>query len=366
MYHIILVFLLSLTFLAFVFLIIFNIAIRLLVSWRDKKTAEYRKIIISKIESFIDGSDIEFKNGVDKFVRDLAERDKSYRDVVDDYLMYILEIPGINYRERYITIGWRLDFTSDCMEQIKNQNPEIAALGFRRAGLYSFKKAAEHMMAALDVFSSENQFEILLGLARMGEADLIQQAFEKIKDNILVNERAVIQILSSFPKGDHKLRLFRNMLRCGTDYIAAIFLKAMGSEMAVPLTEEIISALYNGNKYVRTAAVRGLSVLEKHAPLNELIMAMDDHDWEVRCMAAKALGSVFKKNATLALFRGLHDQQWWVRQNCAQSMINHPGYEPLFILTAESGDEYAKDSIIYVLEKSGNPVLLRSIKIMAA
>ncbi|MCL2479644.1 MAG: HEAT repeat domain-containing protein [Treponema sp.] len=366
MYHIVLRILLFLASAAFILLLFLNIFRRIIISRRGKRAADYRKAIAAKIDPIIDKSDIEFKNGIDKFVKDAMNMEKLYRDTVDDYLMYILEILDLNYRERYITIGWRLDFTHDCMEQIRNANPEISAIGCRRAGLYKIRNAADDMIAALDILSSENQFEILLGLSRMGEADFLQRAFEKIRDSILVNDRAIIQILASFPKGDEKFRLFRNMLGSCTDYIRALFLKSLSSETAAVLIDEIMAALHSGGKEVRAAALRALMVLGRRAPVNELIKAMDDREWEVRCLAAKALGQITNKESALALYKGLHDQQWWVRQNSANSLLNYPGYESLFILAAESGDEYTKDSIIYVLEKAGNPVLLRSIKIMAA
>jgi len=366
MYHNIILCLLFLAFGAFVFLLGFNIYRKLMIINREKKTTSDRKIIFQKIEKFIDGSELVFKKGLDEFVKDAVTRSKTYRDVVDEYLMYILGILDIANRDRYIQIAWRLNFSSDCLEQIRNKKPEISALGCRRAGLYKYREAIEDMINALEIISSENQFEILLALARMGEANALQRAFIKIKDSILVNERAVIQILASFPKGEAKLKLFRNMINCGTDYITALFLKALGIDMAAPLTDDIIAALHKGNKDVRAAAVRSLAVLGKNAPAYELIKAMEDHEWEVRSLAAKALEVIIKPNASLALYKALFDQQWWVRQNAAQSLTNHPGYESLFILAAESGDEYTKDSIFFILEKIGNPVLLRSIKIMAA
>ncbi|MCL2834792.1 MAG: HEAT repeat domain-containing protein [Treponema sp.] len=366
MYHLVVNVLLFLSAAAIIFLLVYNVAKRILIAGNKKRSAAHKKAIVQKIESFIAGTEAAFKNGLDQIIKDAAVMDKSYIETVEEYLLAVLENSDLNYRERYITIARRLGFTDDCLPQIKSPKPEISAAGCRRAGLYRLENAAPDMFTALDILSGENQFEILLGLARIGNADYLQRAFEKIRDCILVNERAAIQILVSFPKGDEKTKLFKQMLNCGSDYITAVFLKAMTSDMAALLAGDIIQILAAGSKEVRTAAVRSLSTLGRHAPAAELIRAMEDHDWEVRTLAARALAPVYGAEAAMALYNGLFDQQWWVRQNSAQSLAGHPGYEPLFILAAEAGDEYAKDSIINVLEKIGDPVLLRSIKIMAA
>ena len=366
MYHRMLILLMFLLFGASVFLLFFNIYRKFQMTGRLKRAAIDRKIIMQKIDGFIDSPEPDFKNGLDDFAGAAMAEKQSYRDVIDEYLLFVLENIEVENRDRYIAIAWRLDFTADCLDQIRDRNPGISADGCRRAGLYNYRDAIDDMINTLGFMSSENQFEILLGLARMGDADAMQKAFEKIKMNVIINERAIIQILSSFPKGQKKSVLFGNMIHSNTDYISALFLKALNNEMAGTLEDDIISALHEGSKEVRAAAVRSLANLGKDAPVNELVQALEDHDWEVRALAAKALESVKVPESTMALYGALHDQQWWVRQNAANSLAGHPGYEALFVLAAESGDEYTRDSIIYALEKKENPVLLRSIKILAA
>jgi len=361
-----LAFLLSLLAVSFCFFLVFNIFRKLNTIFSTEHTSKAREQVKSRIENFLPKPENEFNEGLEEFVRDSRRNSGNYRAVVDDYLLKALELPNPENRERLIAIARRLDFLSECQTQIRSRSLGISALGSRRAGLYDFTETVEDMVAALDVLSSENQFEILMALTRIGDADALSRAFERIKTHIIINERAVIEILSAFPGREKKLELFRNMIHGDIEYITVLFLKAADREMVQVLLNDIITVLHDGNMEIRAAAVRALSTLCREAPVDELIRALEDNDWEVRSLAAKALEPVITGEASNALYRALFDQQWWVRQNAANALLKHPGYEVLFILAAESGDEYTRDSIISALENEGNPLLLRDIRIMSA
>ena len=356
--------LLLLLFGAFVFLLLISISRKLYMRIQDNQNRKIVNNIKQTIGGFVSGTEPEFREGLEKFAADILGKKKNYRVIVDGYLLEILDQPETEHRNRLIEIAARLGFPAECIAQIRNRNFRISAFGSQRAGLYNVREAVKDMVAALDFFSSENQFEILMGIARMGDSEAMKTAFEKIKNRILVNERGIIEILSAFPGGDKKNELFRSMIHCDTPYVSALFLKATGKEMVKALMKDIVQVLETGNKDVRAAAVRSLATLDKKAPVKILLQALEDKDWEVRALAAKALGPIKTPEVSTALYNALRDQQWWVRQNAATSLASHPGYEALFILTAESGDEYAKDSVLSALEDGGSPVLLRSLKVM--
>jgi len=362
MFHHLLDFVLFFLMAAFLFLLVLILVKKSRFAVNTKKTLERMKVIKENIDKFINEPEAEFKKALEEYVRDAAG--KGWKASMDEYLLGALELNNTENKDRLRTIARSMDFSAECLNQIKSRKPGMIALGSRRAGLYNFTEAAQEMVAALEYLSSGNQFEILMGLARMGQADAMEKAMARIEKNIIINERAVVEILSAFPGGEEKIKLYRNMIESHGDYIAALFLKAAGKDTAMALTGEIISVLHTGEKETRTAAIRALATLGEEAPDAELIKALEDPDWEVRAMAAKALGPITKPESSLALFRVLKDQQWWVRQNATSALVCHHGYETLFILAAEFGDEYTKDSIMSALEDAGSPLLLRSIKIL--
>jgi len=348
---------------AFVVLLAMNVVRKLHRSLREKRNLKITDQVRQKLDGLLAGTDSEFDEGLKKFVSEVTAKDRNYIAVLDEYLLNVLKIPDTEHRERLLKIADHLNFPSECLAQVKSRNHRISALGYYRAGIYSITEAAEDMELALDLDSSENQFGILMGLARMGGAEALIRAFEKIKENVLVNDRGIIEILSAFPDGEEKEKLFRTMIKSDTEYFTILFLKALGKDMAKLLMDDINLVFKNGNKEVRAAAIHGLSTLGEKVPAKILIKALEDKDWEIRALAAKALKPVKTSEASSALYNVLFDQQWWVRQNAANSLTEHPGYEALFIKASESGDEYARDSIISALENGGSPVLLRSIKL---
>ena len=331
---------------------------------RTKYIGNNKEIIRNKIADIIEKPETEFRKGMEEFCRDAGKKGRFFIYVINEYLMETLETPGAQNRERLIEIARSLDFPNQCLTQIRSRIPRITAMGARRAGIYGFTEYLKDMIIALDTLSIENQMEILMGLSRIGNAAAMEQAFEKIKKSILVNERAVIQILASFPAGAEKEKLFRDMLYCDASYIVSLFLKAMDKEITKVLIDDIIKVLKEGNKDIRISTLRCLGTLGSEAPEKYLINAMLDNNWEVRAQAAKALEYVWSTNSSYALFQALHDRHWWVRQNAANSLLKHPGYETFFTLTAESEDKFSVDSVINALESDGNIVLLRHLKKM--
>ena len=351
---------------AFFLLFIIGLLRNLGMRSREKHSIKDSDAIKSSINKFIGGTEKEYRTGLLVFIRETLDNNHIYRSMVDKFLLETLENPDLDNRQRFIAVAIHLGFPAECLAQVKSWNPGITALGSRRAGLYNIKEAVKDMESALDSFSSENQFEILMALARMGGAETLQRAFEKISNRVLVNERGIIQILSVFPDGEEKQTLFKRMIHGNTEYLAALFLKAVTADIAGALAADIEMVFGQGGKEVRASAVRAIASLGNEAPAQMLVEAMEDKDWEVRALAAKALGPVSEDKTSMALYLALYDLQWWVRQNAANALAKHHGYETLFILAAESGDKYARDSVIAALGNGANPALLESLKMMAA
>ena len=346
----------------FLFLFLFNIAKKLYMQYKAGKTAENMESIKPRIELLLDMPEAEFTKELEKFAADARKNTRGYRNVVEDYIMDTLEQPDGIKKERLIAAARRLNFSSGCIPDIRNRNPKISAMGSRRAGLYNLTEAIEDMLNCLDVISSQNQFEILVAFARIGKADPMLRAFEKIKNSVVINERAVMEILALFPNGDEKRKLFRTVVSGDCDYLTTLFLRAVDRQMAELLVYDMVQILFTGSKEVRTAAVKGLATFGAAAPESVLLLAMEDTEWEVRAMAAKALEFITIPEAGEALYKALFDRQWWVRQNAANALVKHPGYGEYFKRAVESGDKYSLDSIIATLEKGYNPDLLDYFK----
>ena len=347
---------------AFFLLLVFDIFNLLRIESSSRHLILEKQRAKEKISAFVDLPEDQFSKDLEEFAFDAMNGKKNYLKAIDEYLLSTLENPGIRNRERLISVARRLGFIDECVEQISDENRRVSAHGSRRAGLYNVKEAIDGMKSVLDKLYTENQFEILMSLARIGQAEPMQLAFDKIKQYIIINERGIIEILSVFPKGTEKEKLFRNMIHCDTAYITALFLKALDREMARLLVQDIVSVLSSGEKEVRAAAVKALGSLGEEAPAEALVGALKDDSWEIRALAAKALSFAKDRESGGALLGALHDAQWWVRQNAANSLAGREDYREIFLEAAKSDDKYAIDSIIHALEKKGDTDTLKIFK----
>jgi HEAT repeat protein len=81
---------------------------------------------------------------------------------------------------------------------------------------------------------------------------------------------------------------------------------------------------------------------------------MDDPAWQVRAMAAKALGRAGRLDSIDALSVGLRDRQWWVRANSADALarMGAPGLEALENMLLYP-DRYGRQQAVLALERAG-------------
>lgn len=285
------------------------------------------------------------------------------RAILEELLLEHLEhTQQAEHRQRALTVAFALGLPQRCLIQINSRKARNVALGCRKAGLYQYREAIPHMQKALLTVSGETQFQILMGISRMGEVTELCRAFEMISQQIIINERAVFELLSAF-SGD-KLELYSRMFRCQTEYIVILFLKSADKAVVESLSKEISAMLGNGSKEMRIAAIRAMAKMGQNAPVESLIQTLEDADWEVRALSAKTLGRLTGTAAAMALSSALRDDEWWVRQNAAAALLSAPDHDQLFLSAAETGDIYALDSIIYVLERAGKGELIA--KILAA
>jgi len=238
------------------------------------------------------------------------------------------------------------------------------ASGCRRAGLYQYEDAIPYMLSALEIMSSETQFQILAGLSRIGDIDAVVRAFGIIKQRVLINERAIFEIVDSFT-GD-KYKLHKRMLSFKTEYVAGIFIKAMTKDIAIALIDDLLPILENGNKEMKVAALKALGKTCDPRVGENLLRVLKDPAWEIRASAAKALGTCVYPEAGEALSLLLRDPEWWVRQNTTTALLSYPNCEEFFLKTIEAGDAYATQSIIHTLEGADKPQMLSRIKEAAA
>lgn len=105
---------------------------------------------------------------------------------------------------------------------------------------------------------------------------------------------------------------------------------------------------------MRARAIRAITSvgIETNEELDMIIRKLADKEWQVRAVAAKALGQLQQEQAIPTLTRALTDEAWWVRHNAAHSlaMLGNNGLAELRAQTLNP-DRFARDIAKQVLEE---------------
>lgn len=105
---------------------------------------------------------------------------------------------------------------------------------------------------------------------------------------------------------------------------------------------------------MRARAIRAITSvgIENNEELDLILKKLADKEWQVRAVAAKALGQLQQEQAIPTLTRALTDEAWWVRHNAAHSlaMLGNNGVAELRTQTLNP-DRFARDIAKQVLEE---------------
>lgn len=328
----------------------------------EKKKNRDIKKIMPVLRELTSATTIDFFRDHDEILSKLSERikEKISLQTLEDILLGILEDRDGETRVRARTIAYYFGFPAACLSMINDPLTGNIAIGCRKAGFYQYEDAIPDLLKTLDIASSDTQYQALMALARIGDAAVMIEAFDKIHRLVLVNERTISEILSIFA-GD-RYRLFREMIHHQSDYLARLSLKAIDRETAIMLIKDILSIYRDGGKEARLACITAIGKSGVSGKVSMLIEAMGDKEWELRAIAAKTLGILTAKIAVKPLARAARDREWWVRQNAVTSILAYPDPGGILASIVQTGDRYAYDSILYALDKADQRELLSSIR----
>ena len=334
------------------------ICMKLVQARREKTRSIYIKKIKPVLTSLFRVENGYFQRNYKRCISLLEspEEKKFSLEILEDLLLEIIENGKTETRIRARTIADEIGLPPRSLAMIRSRLENIIAIGCRKAGLYQYGEAVPDIVKALDIFSSNTQFEVLMALSRIGNTGVMVQAFDKIHKYILVNERAINEIVNVF-SGD-RFELFHKMLFHESDYLVRIFLKAIDKETANALISDILIKAKTGDKETRLASIIAIGKSGNMKKIPVLTRAMRDTEWEIRAMAAKTLGILTGPAAISPLMKAARDREWWVRQNAVNSILAYPGCEMILASIIKSGDKYAYDSILYTLEKNNQKKLL--------
>ena len=213
-----------------------------------------------------------------------------------------------------------------------------------------------HMVTSGDVYVRENALRALYSI---GNQDAVLSAWEKMEDNdILHSMKLLADGLLSF-KGD-RLFLAKLLFKHKGKFSTGLFLPVMQfiRFFTGSFQEQFMNIMQDEteDKELRLEAVRYFRKYP-YEPVREMlynyIRYQEYIDWEYGAMAAVALSSYPCADTIECLKEGLGASNWYVRLNCAESLINGLEVPESQLFDIYNGrDRYAREILRYAAQRA--------------
>jgi len=114
----------------------------------------------------------------------------------------------------------------------------------------------------------------------------------------------------------------------------------------------------NESKEVKISCIRYFTNVKYKGvvPLLYEFINDDRNNWEYSVVAARALSNYKSKESTEVLIKAIHSQNWFVRNNAAESLIKITSRDYLDKVISKLDDKYAIDALKYKLDINGDEV----------
>jgi hypothetical protein len=237
------------------------------------------------------------------------------------------------------------------LADLKTKDKLKITLNCKILGELRSERSLPYLLDLLDIDSIDIKYNALMAISKIGQVEAFVESFTKLKYNIPLSERSLIEIVDSF-EGD-KVLLYKKMLGIENVYISTIFIKSAGNYMDTRFNQYISQFIKADDKNKKIAAIKAIGQTVDIRFLKDLINCLKDEHWEVRAAAAKSLGKMGDTRALSYLVEALSDREWWVRYNSAEAIFKtHEGIEK--VETVFMGeDNFAKDSVLAAMETCG-------------
>lgn len=214
----------------------------------------------------------------------------------------------------------------------------------------------EDLAVSDHAYGRENALKALYAMGNEGAILRVWRLMEK--KQIWHSRKLLADGLGSF-RGD-KLHLARSLWKLSLDYDPALRLPVMQFiRFGVGQFDEEFFQILKDEKADKEMRLEAVRYFRRYAyePAKELLMNFINYqefiDWEYASGAALSLGSYPGPDTVLCLKGGLRSHNWYVRLNCAETLIYEFGFTALQVADVLNGnDRYAREILQAVWNQS--------------
>lgn len=225
-------------------------------------------------------------------------------------------------------------------------------------GLYKIDsfKIQNFLMECLNDKSIYVRYNALNSIANIGKGDkFIEALIYMSKNRIYINNKVFIEIIDKF-KNSHEInKELAKILNELNTKMQCLIINSFSKNKNDFFKEILLMKLKDeSNREVRISIIKYFEENYYDEAHVELIKLLASKWWEERAIAAKSLSKYYSFEVENILKKSLKDKNWYVRLNSASSILENNCTEEIIEEVLNQEDMYAKEILLYVLQKKNN------------
>ncbi|MDF2612377.1 MAG: lyase domain protein repeat-containing protein [Clostridia bacterium] len=333
-------------------LYLYIIYVKTLERYTSKRKERYKNTLIPLVDVIV----TELKNvgEMNFYIKDALMRhtskNKLKSKVVEDRIIYYLETFKGDFISQLVAFCEESGIIDRKIKELSESASYIKALACKRLGELRSKKAVPYLLKEVASPSQDVTYNALLALAKIGDAEAFLKAFASINASTHLSERSLIEVADSFE--GNKADIYYPMIDYENEFVSCIFIKSAGGYKDSVLGEKIAKFLSCDSKERILSAIKALAGMGDNRYIHQISELTTHEVWEIRAIAAKALGTFHDLSVINKLIDALSDRQWFVRYNAASSLLTLDKQLKYIAKVFEGEDRFAKDILISAMENS--------------
>lgn len=225
-------------------------------------------------------------------------------------------------------------------------------------GLYKIDsfKIQNFLMECLNDKSIYVRYNALNSIANIGKGDkFIEALIYMSKNRIYINNKVFIEIIDKFKNSYEINKELARILNELNTKMQCLIINSFSKNKNDFFKEILLMKLKDeSNREVRISIIKYFEENYYDEAYVELIKLLASKWWEERAIAAKSLSKYYSFEVENSLKKSLKDKNWYVRLNSASSILENNCTEEIIEEVLNQEDMYAKEILLYVLQKKNN------------
>lgn len=219
----------------------------------------------------------------------------------------------------------------------------------RRLADLNAAECADKLRAYVHDNNRDLAYNAAMGLARFGDVDTVAEYLLKIQDDRMYSARIVNEFFDDFT-GD-RTALAQRLFESCNPYMRNTIIKAVAPYKLEAFRPMYLQGATGNDEQLKIACVKAIAAFGYPEDEQVLQMCAKDKNWVIRSAAVRGLSLLETRTALASVKRALGDREWWVRHAAADS-ITKMNISPRDLEDILGGyDRFAADAVKNVLYK---------------